>query len=99
MDLDLNKGAGGDYVYVGYSYTANYEDAIKEIRTYHKKNPPATLTDNRGSEFTLVQNLDLNKDAGGDYIYLYVTKKSTVSLPIITLSLLLLLRLYSRLKD
>ena len=86
VDLDMNKGAGGDYVYVGYSYTADPDDAIKEIRAYHKKNPPATLTDSRGSLFTLVRNLDLNQDAGGDYIYLYVTKDSTVSLPIISLS-------------
>ena len=86
VDLDMNKGAGGDYVYVGYSYTADPDDAIKEIRAYHKKNPPATVTDSRGSLFTLVRNLDLNQDAGGDYIYLYVTKESTVSLPIISLS-------------
>ena len=86
VNVDLNADAGGDYVYLGYSYTADPADAIKEIRAYHYKNPPATLKDEQGRTFTLVDDVDLNADAGGDYIYLYVTKDSANADPIIRLS-------------
>ena len=74
VDVNLNAYAGGDVVCVGYSYTADPEKAIKEIRAYHKKNPPKTLTDDDGRVFELVSDLDLNKNAGGDYIYLYTSR-------------------------
>ena len=74
VDLNLNAYAGGDVICVGYSYTADPEKAIKDIRAYHKKNPPKTLTDDDGRVFELVSDLDLNKGAGGDYIYLYTSK-------------------------
>ena len=84
--MDFNEGAGGDYVYIGYSYTANPEDAIKEIRAYHKKNPPQTLTDDDGYRFTLVDNIDMNKGAGGNYIYLYTSNESEELWPVMSLS-------------
>lgn len=86
VDLDLNKDAGGDYVYVGYSYTSDPAKAIKEIRAYHEEDHPATLTDDYGRKFTLVSDIDINKDAGGDYIYLYTTKGSSNDDPISSIS-------------
>ena len=85
VDYNLNDKSQLNNLYVGYSYTADPADAIKEIRAYHKKNPPATLTDKDGRTFTLVSDLDLNKDAGGDYIYLYATKESATAEPITSL--------------
>ena len=88
VDMNLNKGTVfGSNIYMGYSYTANPDEAIKDIVAYHKKNPPATLTDDYGRTFTLVSNIDLNKGAGGDYIYLYTTKQDDGSSdPIVTIT-------------
>lgn len=74
IKVNLNEDAGGDFIYLGYSYTSDPDLAIKEIRAYHKNTPPTTLTDDDGRVFELVKALDLNKDAGGDYIYLYTSK-------------------------
>lgn len=88
VDMNLNKGTVfGSNIYMGYSYTANPDEAIKDIVAYHKKNPPTTLTDDAGRTFTLVSNIDLNKGAGGDYIYLYTTKQDDGSSdPIVTIT-------------
>lgn len=86
VDFDLNDDAGGNMIYMGYSYTAKPADAIKEIRFYHKRNPPKTLTDDDGKVFTLASDLDLNKGAGGDYIYIYTTTESESAQPLIGIS-------------
>ena len=80
--MNLNKEAGGDMILVGYSYTSDPAKAIKEIRAYHEKNPPATLTDGKGRKFTLASELDVNKGAGGNFIYLYTTTGNTSDNPI-----------------
>ena len=85
IDVDLNKGAGGEYVYLGYSYTADSAKAIKEIRAAHDMGSPATLTDDQGRKFELVSDIDLNMEAGGDYIYLYTTTESQTAKPITSL--------------
>ena len=86
VDMNLNEGSGGDKIYLGYSYTADPDDAIREIRAYHKKNPPATLTDDDGRLFYLDVDVDLNRGADGDYIYLYSTKDASAGDPIASLS-------------
>ena len=88
VDMNLNKSTlFGSNIYMGYSYTANPDEAIKDIVAYHKKNPPATLTDSDGRVFTLASDIDLNKGAGGDYIYIYTTKQSNgESAPMVTLT-------------
>ena len=83
--IDLNQGAGGDWVYLGYIRTADPDQAIREIRTYHTESggyPGSTLTDGNGSVFNVVGPMDLNRDAGGDYIYLYTSKTATEKPPI-----------------
>ena len=86
IDVDMNEGAGGEYVYLGYSYTADPAKAIKEIRALHKKSHPTTMTDDQGRKFELVSDMELNFNAGGDYIYLYATSESETAAPIIELS-------------
>ena len=71
---------------MGYSYTADPEDAIRDIWAYHKKNPPKNLTGESGVTYDLVRDLDLNKGVGGDYIYLYTTKNASAGKPVIELS-------------
>lgn len=86
VNFDLNENTSGPAICLGYSFTSDPNDAIRDISAYHKKNPPATLTDDGGRKYTLVQDLDLNKDASGDYIYLYATKDLSAGRPIISLS-------------
>ena len=89
IETDLNSYAGGDYIYMGYRYTADPAKAIKEIRAYHQKNPPATLTDKANRKFTLASDLDMNKGAGGDYIYLYTTTEGATDNPVTALNVAL----------
>ena len=72
IGIDLNKGAGGDYIYLCYKTGV--------------RNPITGLTVNAGSSssfpippgYTRIHD-DLNKGAGGDYIYVDYTKN--VDLP------------------
>ena len=88
VDMNLNKSTlFGSNIYMGYSYTANPDEAIKDIVAYHQKNPPTAMTDSSGRAFILASDIDLNKGAGGDYIYLYTTKQSSGnSAPLVTLT-------------
>lgn len=86
VDMNFNKSTlFGSNIYMGYGYTADPNEAIKDIVAYHEKNPPATLIDDSGRFFTLASDIDLNKGAGGDYIYLYTTKQGG-SGPVVSLS-------------
>ena len=86
ITVDLNKRAGGDVILMGYSYTADPNTAIRDIWAYHEKNPPKTLNGDNGVTYDLVKDLDLNKGAGGDYIYLYATKNAAAGMPITALT-------------
>lgn len=78
VDFDLNKGAGGDYIYMGYKTTTNYADAIKDIRFY--SGASGTLRNTIDLRFNgqpityYVCSTDLNKGASGDYVYCYYSK-------------------------
>lgn len=76
MNLNSNTPIQKAQIFIGYSYTADPDDAIKGLVAYHHKNPPATLTDSSGCDYYLVSDVDLNKYALGDYIYLYATKET-----------------------
>ena len=86
INVNLNKRAGGDVILMGYSYTADPNHAIRDIWAYHEQNPPKTLNGDNGITYDLVKDLDLNKGAGGDYIYLYATKDASAGRPITNLS-------------
>lgn len=74
---DLNAGAGGDFIYLLYKTSTNKADAITDFYLRTGKNPPATM-DYNGRTYIVPPegNHDLNRGAGGDYIYLYYTKES-----------------------
>ena len=89
VNMDLNSGTTiqKSKIFMGYSYTADPDDSIKGLVAYHEKNPPATLTDGSGCNYYLVSDVDLNKYALGDYIYLYATKETVHnSDPIVSLN-------------
>ncbi len=78
VDYDLNSGADGNCVYLGYKTTKDYNQAIKDIRFY------SGASDFSAGSFSLNINgkacsysrvsTDLNKGAGGDYIYFCYSK-------------------------
>ena len=70
---DLNNGAGGDYIYLYYTKDEYVEDGLKRAVTdiwFDSKSSDA-VTRNGGTEAC-----DLNKGAGGDYIYMHITTGS-----------------------
>ncbi len=85
INRDLNDGAGGDYIYMGYKTTTDPTEAITGIVFRVGENPSDRITYG-GYTFHLVGGryeintasqggaIDLNADAGGVYIYTYVTR-------------------------
>ena len=93
IDRDLNDGAGGDYVYMGYKTTTDPSNAITGIVFRVGGDPPSSIT-YQGYTFNLVGGeyekntaspggwIDLNGRAGGVYIYTYVTRASSYGAPL-----------------
>lgn len=70
-DIDLNKGAGGHYI---YAYTTNDENAGPPIKAISFGNSATSseykVATTLGSPYRVA---DLNADAGGEYIYCYMS--------------------------
>ena len=75
---DLNKGAGGDYVYLLYKTGTNPADAITDVYiTIKSKNThPATIVQGGRTYSQVTGGHDLNKGAGGSFIFLYCTRNA-----------------------
>jgi hypothetical protein len=85
IDIDLNEDAGGDYVYLGYKRVAKASDAITDIVVFQGKNPATSRRVKIGEmsvKYTLAADVDLNKDAGGKWLYLYTTDSDKTGNPI-----------------
>lgn len=79
VNKNLNASTFGDDIYLGYSYTTDASKAITSIRASHSKSHPKEKTDKNGVTYQLVDGIDLNDGAAGDYIYLYYTKSQDKS--------------------
>jgi hypothetical protein len=66
INVDLNQGAGGDYIYVCYKKGVGAPITGLAV-TLGNAPPPAPVG------YTRI-NVDLNRNAGGDYIWLWYTK-------------------------
>lgn len=74
LGKDLNKDAGGDYIYIWYNTTNDASEALTDIRiTYGNFSLTGTYTKNKH---------DLNKNAGGEYIYLWTSTDANNGKPI-----------------
>ena len=85
IDVDLNQGAGGNYVYMAYKRTSKEKDALTDIMVYEgeKFEPTRRLTVGENTvKFTLVADVDLNSEAGGKYLYLYTSDSKYTGNPI-----------------
>lgn len=70
--LEANKGAGGNYIYIGYKLSTDKAKAITNIQIISGKKSNIECA----SGYTKIP-VDLNEGAGGNYIYLCY-KRSTV---------------------
>ena len=86
VNKDMNESAAGDHIYIGCKFTDDPENAITDVMTIHTKNKYGSysVTDEKHI-YKLVADVDLNKGAGGDYIYLYYTKDSRAGNPLLEL--------------
>jgi hypothetical protein len=68
IDKDLNTGAGGDFIYLGYKKGEDGKKPIKDLCiTYNNDRKPEK------NGFTRI-NVDLNAGAGGKFIYLWYSR-------------------------
>jgi hypothetical protein len=79
---DLNKGAGGDYMYLGYTTTTDASQAVRNIIIREGQNSPDKTTE-QGASYTKF-GYDANKGCGSNtpYIYLYYTKDAIAGNPL-----------------
>ena len=90
IDCDMNKGTVfGKHIFIAYKRTAEKDDAIRDLAIFDQKNPADSkrikIGNNKFARFDLVESIDLNTGAGGDYLYLYATKTVEAGDPIINL--------------
>ena len=72
---DLNEDAGGKFVYLGMTRTADEKDAIYDLVLTNNTSSPAK----NWNQYTLASDIDLNYKAGGKYIYLYQSKTKVLN--------------------
>ena len=96
IDRDLNDGAGGKYIYCGYKTTTDVNISLKDLRISMGRDADTYTAPENSSLYTVAgvsptsQNtgdadgiVDLNKDAGGDYLYYFATKDAKAGDPIL----------------
>ena len=84
LDIDLNEGAGGEWIYLYYRTASNVEDcvtnmaAIASTRWYSEADLRKCMSDYAGAWYPgRDQNnnpVDLNAGSGGKYVYLELSK-------------------------
>lgn len=76
IDYDLNNGAHGFYIYMGYKTTKNYADAIKDVIILDGYRPEKLVYGGRTYTECKFENFngDLNQGAHGASLYMYTTK-------------------------
>ncbi|OQA08781.1 MAG: hypothetical protein BWY65_01359 [Firmicutes bacterium ADurb.Bin373] len=86
INADLNSGAGGDFIYLCYKLGENISEAYTDFfmeYTVKAKNPDTKLLTHNSNNVNYTRiGTDLNKGAGGDFIYLWATRANT--LPAVT---------------
>lgn len=96
---DLTAGTGGDYyVYIGWTWTTNPAEAVRGFRISHNNGTPSSYTQsgvnwypvNSGVHSWVPQLhgdgcVDTNRGAGGDDIFVYITKDPAFGPPVTNL--------------
>ncbi len=97
FSIDLNDGAGGEYIYFGYKTTTDTSKAIRGLGCYNGSNPPTSYSVSINGTYCTYYPVkgfhlnsdslsdvpvDLNSGAGGDYVYLYYTTDPNAGPPL-----------------
>ena len=78
---DLNAGKGSNRIRMGFIESTSVNYTIRDIKALKgNKNPPATMI--IGGKTYILLAVNTNSTAGGDYVWLYCTKDSTVGAPL-----------------
>ena len=91
IDKDLNADAGGNYIYMGYKTTNDPLKALRDIKFYvadeaESWSTASVTVNGKACTYTRVGDVDLNKGAGGDYIYAYTCHDENAGPPIKAIS-------------
>lgn len=91
IDKDLNAGSGGNYIYMGYKTTTDPSKALRDIKFYVADSADSWATtemtvNGKKCIYTRVGEYDLNKGAGGHYIYAYTCYNENAGPPITSVS-------------
>ncbi|NLC26009.1 MAG: hypothetical protein GX777_05220 [Fastidiosipila sp.] len=81
VDLNLNENAGGNWIYLGYKKTTSKDKAITHILADYWSSARTDNIVSNGYEMQIIDS-DLNRKAGGKYIYLYYTRDPKVGQPL-----------------
>lgn len=81
VQLDLNRNAGGDWIYLGYKTTTSSDKAITHILADYFNSAQTKGITSNGFSMNIL-NSNLNSNAGGKYIYLYYTRDKGAGKPI-----------------
>lgn len=68
---DANRSVGGDFIYIGYKLGTDKSQAIYDIEVWNGKDKAEY--DYNGRHYNKI-DIDLNRHAHGDYIYLFYSK-------------------------
>lgn len=82
VNVDLNAGAGGNFIYLCYKLGENINEAYTDFFMEYRTNAasPETKPLNHNSNYVNYTRIgtDLNSGSGGGYIYLWTTKANTL---------------------
>lgn len=82
IDVDLNSGAGGDFIYLCYKLGEKINEAYTDFFMEYLKNGagPETRPVSHNSNYVNYTRIgtDLNKGSGGQFIYMSATKSKTM---------------------
>ena len=80
---DLNEGADGDYIYIGYTLTTDPSKAITGLgmNWWDKEGDIKNTLKQNNLEYQIIRN-DLNRNARGKWVFLFSTKDPAAGKPI-----------------
>ena len=100
INKDLNDGAGGNYIFLGYRSDTDPTNSIKDLRIRNANNQNNYTAPENKATYTAVGKtpiseagklgdgvVDLNMKAGGDYLYYFATKNVLAGDPIIEIKI------------
>ena len=100
IDKDLNDGAGGYYLYLGYRSDTDPTNSIKDLRIRNSNNQNNYTAPENNATYTAVGKppiseadklgngvVDLNKKAGGDDLLYFATKNVLAGDPIVEITI------------